>query len=496
MSLFATKPIERITAEAQESGEHSLKRVLGPINLVTLGIGAIIGTGIFVLTGQAAAQYAGPGIVLSMVLAGLASALAGLCYAEFASTVPIAGSAYAYGYATLGEFIAWVIGWDLILEYALGAATVAVGWSGHVVSFLHDFLGMDLPASVAAAPCTFINAAGCSPASVINLPAVFVALAVTALIVIGIRESANVNTVIVIVKVSVVLIVILGGVAFVNAANWRPFIPPNTGAFGSYGFTGVLRGAAVIFFAYIGFDAVSVAAQEARNPQKDMPFGILGSLLVCTVLYILVSGIMVGLVPYKQMLGSAAPMVVAIRAAEEASGGSALLRTMVMLVEVGAIAGLSSVMVVMMMAQPRIFYSMAHDGLLPPFAKKIHARFRTPYITSIITGLVVALASGFTPIGALGELVSIGTLMAFVIVSVGVIFLRYQRPELTRPFKVPFVPVVPILSALVSLGLMASLPWVTWRRLIIWMAIGFVVYFGYGYRHSALREEGTAAAKS
>ena len=291
-----------------------------------------------------------------------------------------------------------------------------------------------------------------------------------------------------------VIIVSLGGVAFINSNTWQPFIRENTGAFGSYGWSGVLRGAGVIFFAYIGFDAVSVAAQEALNPQKDMPIGILGSLVVCTVFYILVSGVMVGLVPYKQMLGQAAPMVVAIRAAEAASGGSALLHMMTMLVEVGAIAGLSSVMVVMMMAQPRIFYSMANDGLLPPFAKKIHPRFRTPHITSIITGVVVAVASGFTPIGALGELVSIGTLLAFVIVSIGVIFLRYQRPELERPFKTPLVPLVPILSALVSLGLMAGLPGETWLRLVVWMAIGLVIYFGYGYSHSELRKRETVLA--
>jgi basic amino acid/polyamine antiporter, APA family len=494
MSIFATKSIEQLKAEAAATGEHSLKRVLGPLNLVTLGIGAIIGTGIFVLTGQAAAQYAGPAIVLSMVLAGFASALAGLCYSEFASTVPIAGSAYTYGYATLGEFIAWIIGWDLILEYALGAATVAVGWSGHLVSFFHDFLGITVPASIAAAPCTMINMAGCSPDAVINLPAVIITVLVTILIVIGIKESANVNTAIVIIKVAVVLIVILGGAAYVNAANWQPFIPENTGTFGEYGWSGVLRGAGVIFFAYIGFDAVSVAAQEAKNPQKDMPIGILGSLVVCTILYVLVSGVTVGLVPYKQMLGSAAPLVVAIQAAEQASGGSGVLRLLVMLVELGAIAGLSSVMVVMMMAQPRIFYSMAHDGLLPPFAKQIHPRFRTPHITSIITGVVVSLAAGFTPIGALGELVSIGTLLAFVIVSIGIIFLRRQRPELERPFRTPWVPFIPALSALVSFGLMAGLPRPTWERLIIWMIIGVVIYFSYGYKHSEVRKRDEALA--
>ena len=499
MSIFATKSIEQLKAEAAEVGEHSLKRVLGPLNLVTLGVGAIIGTGIFVLTGEAAATYAGPAIVLSMILAGFASALAGLCYSEFASTVPIAGSAYTYGYATLGEFVAWVIGWDLILEYALGAATVAVGWSGHFTSFLHDFIGVNFPAHFAAAPGTVIQTADGPVTAVFNLPAVIIAVLVTLLIVKGIKESAHVNAVIVIVKVAVVVIVIFGGAAWVNAANWHPFVPPNTGTFGEYGWSGVLRGAGVIFFAYIGFDAVSVAAQEAKNPQKDMPIGILGSLVVCTVLYILVSGVMVGLVPYQQMKGSPAPMVVAISAAVVQAQGTSwesVLNIMKMLVELGAIAGLSSVMVVMMMAQPRIFYSMAKDGLLPAWAAKIHPTYRTPHVTSLLTGAAVSLAAGFTPIGILGELVSIGTLLAFVIVSVGVLFLRYQRPELERPFRTPWVPFVPILSALVSLGLMAGLPRATWERLVIWMIIGVVLYFSYGYRHSRLRSKRALTGRS
>jgi APA family basic amino acid/polyamine antiporter len=489
MSLFATKSIDKIRTEAAATGEHSLKRVLGPLDLTTLGIGAVIGTGIFVLTGQAAAAHAGPAIVLSMVLAGFASALAGLCYAEFASTVPIAGSAYTYGYATLGEFVAWIIGWDLILEYALGAATVAVGWSGYVVSFLHD-LGIQFPAALSAAPGTVIKLAdGSEVTAVFNLLAVVITILVTALLVVGIRESASVNTVVVIVKVAVVLLVIAVGSAFITTANWHPFIPENTGEFGKYGWSGILRGAGVIFFAYIGFDAVSVAAQEARNPQKDMPIGILGSLLICSLLYVLVSGVMVGLVPYTE-LGVAAPMAVAIDAAKVKAAGTAwsgILSIMPYLVKLGAIAGLSSVMVVMMLAQPRIFYSMANDGLLPPWACQIHPRFRTPHITTILTGVVVAIASGFTPIRVLGELVSIGTLLAFVIVSIGVLVLRIQRPDLARPFRTPMVFVIAPLSALVSLLLMVGLPGETWIRLVIWMVIGLIVYFMYGYSHSNLR---------
>ena len=496
MSIFATKSIEQIRREAAATGQHSLKRVLGPINLVTLGIGAIIGTGIFVLTGQAAAMHAGPAIVLSMVVAGLASALAGLCYSEFASTVPIAGSAYTYGYATLGEFIAWIIGWDLILEYALGAATVAVGWSGYLTSILHD-LGLHFPAAFSAAPGTAVTLAdGGSVTAVFNLPAVLVTIAVTMLLVIGIEESATVNSVIVVVKVAVVIAVIVAGSMFVNRANWHPFIPPNAGSFGQFGWSGIFRGAAVIFFAYIGFDAVSTAAQEAKNPQRDMPIGILGSLVVCTILYVLVSAVMVGLVPYTK-LGVAAPMAVAIDAAREravATPWAGILNLMPILVKLGALAGLSSVMVVMILAQPRIFFSMANDGLLPTWAKKVHPKFRTPHVTTMVTGVAVSIAAGFTPIRILGELVSIGTLMAFVIVSIGIIFLRYQRPELERPFKTPLVPLIPILSVIVSLALMLSLPTETWERLIIWMVLGIVFYFAYGYRHSVLRKAALESA--
>ena len=352
-SLFATKSIDVLTGDAAVVGEHSLKRVLSAGDLITLGIVAIIGTGIFVLTGQAAAAHAGPAIVLSMILAAFASALAVLCSAEFASTVPIAGSAYTYGYATLGEFVAWIIGWDLILEYALGAATVAVGWSGYMVSFLHDF-GIQFPATLSAAPGTLVKLAdGSAVTAVFNLPAVLVTALVSLLLVIGISESAKVNNVIVVVKVFVVLAVIAAGAMYVNSGNWFPFIPANTGHFGEFGWSGILRGAGVIFFAYIGFDAVSTAAQEAKNPQKDMPIGILGSLAICTVLYVLVSGVMVGLVPYAQ-LGVPAPMAVAIDAAKAQAGAGfmgTVISAMPFLVKLGAIAGLSSVMVVMMLGQ-------------------------------------------------------------------------------------------------------------------------------------------------
>jgi len=489
MFLFRTKPIESL---AQADHEGGLKRVLGPANLVALGIGAIIGTGIFVLTGQAAAAHAGPGIVISMVLAGVVSALAGLCYAELASTVPIAGSAYTYSYATLGEFVAWIIGWDLVLEYALGAATVAVGWSGYFVRVLADF-GIAFPAIISAAPGTaVITAGGATVTSVFNLPAVVIAMLVTALLVRGVRESATVNGVMVVVKVAVVLLVIAAGVWFVKADRFTPMIPPNTGTFGEFGWSGVMRGAAVIFFAYIGFDAVSTAAQEARQPQRDMPIGILGSLAICSVLYVAVAAVMIGLVPYAQ-LGGPAPMAVTIDYAREAARGSALeglLGVMPVLVKIAILAGLTSTMVVQVMAQPRIFMAMSRDGLLPPWMSRVHPRFGTPHLTTIATGTVVALAAGLTPIDVLGHMVSIGTLFAFVVVSAGVVILRKTHPRLERPFKTPWSPVVPILSAAVSLALMLSLPGETWTRLFVWMAVGIAIYFTYGFKRSRLAGHG------
>jgi basic amino acid/polyamine antiporter, APA family len=486
MSHFTTKPVERLIGAADAG--HGLRRVLGPMQLIALGIGAIIGTGIFVLTGQAAAAHAGPAIVLSMVIAGVASALAALCYAELASTVPVAGSAYTYAYATLGQLIAWIIGWDLILEYALGAATVAVGWSGNIVSLLAD-LGIHLPAAISAAPGTVITGAdGQTATAVFNLPAVVVSLFVTWLLVRGVKESATVNTIIVFVKVAIILLVIGTGLAFIRPANYEPFLPPNTGSFGEFGWSGVIRGAAVIFFAYIGFDAVSTAAQEARNPQRDMPRGILGSLVICTILYIAVSAVMVGLVPYRS-LGVPAPIAVTVDAARDAAAGGAwsgLMHAMSMLVKIGILAGLSSTMVVQMMAQPRIFMAMSQDGFLPSWASRVHPGYRTPHIATLVTGTIVAIASGFTPIAVLGELVSIGTLFAFVVVSLGVLVLRRRQPTLERPFRTPWVPVVPIASVVVSLGLMASLPGATWLRFLIWMAIGAALYWLYGARRSRL----------
>jgi len=486
MSVFTTKPVDRLLAASQ--ADHGLHRALGPLHLIALGIGAIIGTGIFVLSGQAAAANAGPAIVLSMIVAGATSALAALCYAEFAAAVPVAGSAYTYAYATLGELVAWIIGWDLILEYALGSATVAVGWSGNVVSLLDDF-GIHLPAAISAAPGTLVTTAdGHTVTAVFNLPAVLITALVTWLLVRGVKESATVNSIIVFVKVAIILLVIGTGLAFIHPAHYTPFIPPTTGVFGEFGWSGVVRGAAVIFFAYIGFDAVSTSAQEARNPQRDMPRGILGSLVICTVLYVAVSAVMVGLVRYPE-LGGPAPMAVAVDAARTAAAGSAwggVMHAMSLLVKIGIIAGLSSTMVVQMMAQPRIFMAMAQDGLLPAWAGRVHPRYRTPHRATLITGLIVAIASGFTPIAVLGQLVSIGTLFAFVIVSLGVLVLRRRAPNLARPFRTPWVPVVPIMSSVVSLALMASLPGATLARLLIWMAIGVVLYFTYGARRSRL----------
>ncbi len=500
--LFATKSLDVLLKEAGETGEHSLKRALGPINLVTLGIGAIIGAGIFVLTGSAAAQYAGPAIMLSYIVAGLGCVFAGLCYAEFASMIPIAGSAYTYGYATLGEIIAWIIGWDLILEYAFGAATVASGWSSTLVAFLQDY-GIKLPPQICDVPgAQWVLFEGrWAPITTFNLPAeqlarlphatasfnllAFIAiLGVTTILIVGINESANFNTGIVFVKLTAVLTFIAVALPFVLKhpdlahANWKVFLPPNTGTFGAYGWSGVLRGGAVVFFAYIGFDAVSTAAQEARNPQKDMPTGILGSLVICTFLYIVVSGLLTATVHYSR-LNIGAPVSLAIRETGVKWGSY--------VVNAGALAGLSTVMLVMLLGQSRVFYAMAHDGLLWKWAGDVHPRFRTPWKSTAVTGLGAALFGSLVPIGSLGQMVSIGTLLAFVIVCAAVLILRARRPDLERPFKTPLVPVVPILGIIVALGLMASLNGITWVRLIVWLVIGMVIYFTYSVKHSKVR---------
>jgi basic amino acid/polyamine antiporter, APA family len=474
MNLLRRKSVTDLQTEALT--DQSLKRALGALNLTMLGIGAIIGTGIFVLTGTVAAINAGPAVVLSFVLAGVASIFAALCYSEFASLVPMAGSAYTYGYATLGELLAWIIGWDLVLEYALGAVTVAIGWSGYVVSFLHD-VGIDVPCALAGARGTVVQCHdGTMVTAAFNLPAVVIIGLVTTLLVIGIKESANVNNVIVFIKVAVVLLFIIGAAHAVNTANWHPFIPPAEGP-GRFGWDGVVAGGGIVFFAYIGFDAVSTAAQEAKNPQRDMPIGIIGSLLFCTVLYILVSGIATGIVPYRE-LNVPDPIAVA---ADRAGLG-----WMSTLIKLGAIAGLSSVILVMLLGQSRVFWTMSRDGLLPQFVNKIHPKFRTPYVTSIVTGILVAFFAAILPIRDAASLVSIGTLLAFVIVSIGVVVLRLREPNLPRAFKTPWVFVVGPLGALSAFYLMWHLGRTTWERLIIWFVLGLIVYFGYGVRHSNL----------
>lgn len=483
-NLLAKKPLNTILSEAQETGEHSLRRALGPLNLLTLGIGAIIGAGIFVITGQAAAQFAGPAIIISFVMAGTACAFAGLCYSEFASMIPIAGSAYTYSYATLGELIAWIIGWDLILEYAFGAATVAVGWSGHLRAFLRD-LGMNLPAM----PTSNFTLFGMPVHLKYDYVGFLVILGITTILVIGIKESANFTTAIVILKVAVVCMFIALATAFLASHAWEPnfwhpFIPPNTGERGQFGWSGILRGAGVVFFAYIGFDAVSTAAQEAKNPKKDMPLGILGSLVICTILYIAVSGLLTHLVPYNQ-LNVPDPVVVGIRTTGHPWA--------TFLVELGALAGLATVMLVMLLGQSRVFYSMSRDGLLWPWASRIHTRFRTPYISSIVVGLFVAVLATLVPLSVLDEMVSVGTLLAFVLVSAGVLVMRRTHPDLHRPFKTPLVPLVPILSILLSGILIVSLSYWTQLRLIVWLVIGLLIYFGYGRRHSKVQALNSSA---
>ena len=468
-ALFQTKSLERIKTEA-EGGEQHLKKTLGPINLIALGIGAIIGAGLFSLTGIAAADNAGPAVVISFVVAAIGCAFAGMCYSEFSTMIPIAGSAYTYAYATMGELLAWIIGWDLVLEYAVGAATVSVSWSSYVVKLLHMY-GITLPESLTHCPWD-------TPAGIINLPAVLIIIAVSCLLMIGISESAKVNGVIVVIKVTIVLIVISIGWGMINPANYTPFIPDNTGNFGEYGWSGIFRAAAVIFFAYIGFDAVSTAAQEARKPQKDMPIGIIGSLAICTILYILFAHVLTGIVHYTKFKGDAAPVATVI------SLFPPWLQTAIV---IGIIAGYSSVILVMLLGQSRVFFSMSRDGLLPKVFSDIHPKFLTPWRCNLVFMLFVSLFSGFLPISKLGHMTSIGTLLAFVIVCVGVIVMRRTNPNAPRPYRTPLVPLVPILGVLVCLAMMVSLDYETWVRLVVWLAIGLAIYFTYGVKNSHLR---------
>lgn len=475
---FSRKPLSLILKESEETG-HSLKRTLTGLNLVLLGVGGIIGAGIFVLTGQAAAQHSGPAIILSFIFSGIACAFAALCYAELAAMIPIAGSAYTYAFATMGRLAAWIIGWDLILEYLFGASAVSVGWSGYVVSFLKDF-GVEIPKVLTLAPYDIAKTGQwVSTGSLVNLPAMLINLIMTVVLVIGVKESANFNNLIVLLKCGVLILFVGFGLQFVTMANLTPFIPENTGTFGEYGWSGIFRGAGVIFFAYIGFDGVSTLAQESKNPQRDMPIGIIGSLIISTIFYIAVAFVLTGIVHYSK-LNVADPIAVAV---DEVGPALFWLRP---IIKFGAIAGLSSVILVMLMSQPRIFYSMAKDGLLPPFFAHVHPKFKTPHITTIICGVVAAIIGGFVPMEVLGELVSIGTLLAFVLVCLGVLVLRKVDPNANRPFRTPWVTVVSLLGAATAFIQMAFLPFDTWMRLVVWMALGMAIYWGYGRKHSVV----------
>jgi len=458
--LFRRKFLEHIIDEI-DIEQHRLKRSLTALDLTIMGIGAIIGVGIFVLTGAAAANYAGPGVILSFVVSGTACAFAALCYAELASSIPVAGSAYNYAYATMGEMIAWIIGWDLVLEYVVACIAVAIGWSGYLLNILKA-VGIELPVWCSAAP-------GTVPGAVINLPAVLIILLLTLLLVVGVKESTRLTGAMVFVKVITVLVFIVVGSSHVNPANWHPFLP--------FGFKGVMAGAAIVFFAYIGFDALSTAAEETKNPQRDMPIGILLSLGICTLLYIVVSAVLTGMVSYKE-LNTPAPVAHALSLAGFKWGSA--------LVSAGALAGITSVLVVMLMGQPRILFSMSRDGLIPAWLCKIHPRFRTPYIAQILTGCVVAIFAGFIDIGTAAELCNIGTLFAFALVCGGVVVLRRTHPELKRSFRCPMVPLVPLLGVGTCSWLMLSLPKITWYRFVAWLLTGLTVYFYYGMRHSRL----------
>ena len=485
--LLATKSIAEL--HEQESSGNQLHRALNATQLTLLGIGGIIGTGIFVLTGTAAANHAGPALPLSFIIAGLGCTFAGLCYAEFAAMIPVTGSAYSYSYATLGEGVAWFIGWNLVLEYLFAVATVSVGWSGYAVSLL-DQLHIHIPAALSNAPLGTPSGAESfqivPTGAIINVPAMLIVAAIGTICYIGIRQSAAFNSIIVAIKVTVIVLFILFGVSYINTANWHPFIPPNTGQTGVFGWSGIMAASGVIFFAYIGFDAVSTAAQEAKNPQRDMPIGILASLVICTILYVIVSAVLTGMVHYTE-LDVAAPVALAL---DKYQG----LHWLGIPVKLGAVAGMTSVMLVMTIAQARIFFAMARDGLLPPFFGRVHPRFRTPSTGTVITAVCAAIVGGLFPVKILGELVAIGTLAAFVTVCIGILILRRTRPDLPRPFRTPMPWLVCPAGAIICGAMMVYLGPATWLRLVVWTGIGVLVYAFYGYRHSCLRKAANGAA--
>lgn len=471
---FTKKPLSVLFREADETGEHTLKRTLGPIGLTALGIGAIIGAGLFSITGGAAAYNAGPAVTISFIIAAIGCAFAGLCYAEFASMIPVAGSAYTYSYATMGRLMAWIIGWDLVLEYAVGAATVSISWSRYLVKFF-DHINIHLPARMVMSPFdTATLSDGSLVHGVINLPAVFIVVLISMLLIRGTQESSFVNNIIVALKVIVVLVFIILGWSFINEANYKPYIPTNTGTFGEYGWSGILRAAGIIFFAYIGFDAVSTAAQESKNPKRDMPIGILLSLGICTILYILFAHVMTGLANYTEFKGvdGIAPVAVAI----EHTPYGWLKQAIILAI----LAGYSSVILVMLLGQSRVFYSMSKDGFLPPVFSRIHPKFKTPWKSNIMFCVFVSLFAAFVPVRVVGEMTSIGTLFAFALVCLGIIVLRRKQPDAPRAFRTPWVPLIPILGVLSCLLMMLALPLDTWLRLFAWMAIGLVLYITYG----------------
>lgn len=477
--LFKKKDIGLILREA-EGKNDGLRRNLSAANLVTLGIGAIVGTGIFVITGTAAANYAGPGLTISFLISALGCVMAGLCYAEFAAMIPVAGSVYSYSYTTMGEILAWFIGWILILEYLFACSSVAVGWSGYMMSLCEGW-GVHIPWHLSYATFDHTEEGWVMTGSLFNFPAVFIVALVTSLLIGGIKQSAFINNVIVVIKVGVILLFIGFGLSYIDLGNWSPYVPQNTGEFGNFGWSGILRGAGVVFYAYLGFDALSTAAQEAKKPQKDMPKGILISLLVCAVLYIAVTAVLTGIVNYKE-LDVAAPIALAI---DRTGAGLAWLSPFVKL---GAIAGLSSVILVMMLGQSRIYYAISKDGLLPRFFSKVHPKHGVPHNATIFACIVTGLFAGLFPLNVLSELVSIGTLMAFTVVCISIVVLRKTQPQLKRPFKTPFVPFIPLLGAAICLMQMIALPISTWVRLIVWSIIGFIIYFSYGIKHSKLNK--------